>query len=125
MGNMPKSEPTPEIKELLKTISPPAERQTKQMKPFQKPTSEEEWRSFHKMNEEGMKKTYESKEGYFKDGNKLSVAGTRDIQDVFDWAKIPLGLFRKSKKYKNVEPVFKEDKSIDYVVGHSAGGSAT
>ena len=121
----PKQEPKLKIKELLETISPPAERQTKQMKPFQKPTSEEEWRSFHKMNEEGMKKAYESKEGYFKDGNKLYVAGTRDFQDVLDWPKIPLGIVRKSKIYKNIEPVFKEDKAIDYVVGHSAGGSAT
>jgi hypothetical protein len=77
------------------------------------------------MNEEGMKKAYESKEGYFKDGNKLYVAGTRDLQDVFDWVKIPLGIFRKSKIYKNIEPIFAEDKAIDYVVGHSAGGSAT
>ena len=53
------------------------------------------------------------------------MAGTRDIQDVFDRAKIPQGIFRKSKIHKNIEPVFKEDKSIDYVVGHSAGGSAT
>ncbi len=128
MKTTPKREPTPKIKELLETISPPAERQTKQRKPFQKPASEEEWRSFHKMNkmnEEGMKNAYESKEGYFKDSNKLYVAGTRDIQDVFDWAKIPLGIFRKSKIYKNIEPAFQEDKSIDYVVGHSAGGSAT
>ena len=50
------AEPTPKVKEMLETISPPAERQTKQRKPFQKPTSEEEWRSFHKMNEEGIKK---------------------------------------------------------------------
>ena len=39
--------------------------------------------------------------------------------------RTPLGIFRKNKIYKNIEPVFKEDKSIDYVVGHSAGGNAT
>ena len=122
---MQKPKPKVKIKDLLETIAPPAERQTKQREPFRKPTTEEEWRSFHKRNEEGMKKAYASKEGYFKDGNKLYVAGTRDMQDVFDWAKIPLGIFRKSKIYKNIEPVFKEDKTIDYVAGHSAGGSAT
>jgi pimeloyl-ACP methyl ester carboxylesterase len=47
------------------------------------------------------------------------------MQDVLDWTKIPLGTFQKSKIYKNIEPVFKEDDNIDYVVGHSAGGSAT
>jgi hypothetical protein len=77
------------------------------------------------MNEDGMEKAYESKEGYYKDGNKLYIAGTRDMQDVLDWPKIPLGIFQKSKIYKNIEPVFKENDDIDYVVGHSAGGSAT
>ena len=31
----------------------------------------------------------------------------------------------KIKIYKNIEPIFKENKGVDYVVGHSAGGSAT
>jgi hypothetical protein len=44
----------------------------------------------HEMNEDGMKQTYESKEGYYKDGNRLYIAGTRDMQDVLDWPKIPL-----------------------------------
>jgi hypothetical protein len=122
MQTMPKHKPKAKIIDLLETIAPPAERQTKQRNPFQKPTTEEEWRNFHKMNEEGMKKAYESKEGYFKDGNKLYVAGTRDMKDVFDW---PLGIFRKNKIYNNIEPIFEEDKAIDYVVGHSTGGSAT
>jgi hypothetical protein len=125
MQTMPKHKPKAKIIDLLETIAPPAERQTKQRNPFRKPATDEEWRSFHKMNEEGMKKAYQSKEGYFKDSNKLYVAGTRDMKDVFDWAKIPLGIFRKSKIYKNIEPIFVEDKAIDYVVGHSAGGSAT
>ena len=38
--------------------------------------------------------------------------------------KIPLGNFKDSKIYKNVEPVFRDDKDIDMVIGHSAGGSA-
>ena len=89
------------------------------------PKTDEEWRQFHKMNEEGMAKAYASKDGYFKDGNKLFNAGTRDFQDVLDWRKILMGNFKDSKIYKNIEPVFRENKDIDYVVGHSAGGSAT
>ena len=77
------------------------------------------------MNEEGMKKAYDSPNSYYKDGNKLYIAGTKDIGDVMDWSKIPLGTFKDSKIYKNIEPVFENDKDIDYVVGHSAGGSAT
>ena len=60
-----------------------------------------------------------------KNGNKLFNAGTRDFQDVLDWRKILMGNFKDRKIYKNIEPVFRENKDIDYVVGHSAGGSAT
>ena len=122
---MSKPKQNPKIRELLETINPPTERQKKQRTPFQRPTTNDEWLKFHKMNEEGMSKAYNSKEGYFRDGNKLFIAGTQGIQDVFDWAKIPLGTFRKSKIHKNIEPIFKESEGIDYVVGHSAGGSAT
>ncbi len=91
---------------------------------FQKPKTEKEWRDFHKMNEEGMKKAYEKPEGYHIEGNKLFIAGTRDFNDVMDWPKIPLGRFKDSKIYKNIEPIYKDNPQIDYVVGHSAGGSA-
>ena len=84
-----------------------------------------EWRDFHKTNEEGMKKAYEKPEGYHIEGNKLFIAGTRDFGDVMDWYKIPLGRFKDSKIYKNIDPAFKDNPQIDYVVGHSAGGSAT
>lgn len=92
---------------------------------FQKPKTQEEWRNFHKINEEGIKKAYGKPEGYHIDGNKLFIAGTRDFNDVLDWRRIPLGTFKDSKIYKNVEPVFKDHPEINYVVGHSAGGSAT
>ena len=92
---------------------------------FNRPQTEQEWIDFHKNNEINMVKAYASPEGYYKDNNKLYIAGTRDIQDVLDWVKIPLGTFKDSKIYKNIEPVFKEDSKIDTVIGHSAGGSAS
>ena len=46
------------------------------------------------------------------------------FHDVMDCYKIPIGTFKDSKIYKNNEPVFKNNPQIDYVVGHSAGGSA-
>ena len=91
---------------------------------FVKPKTDKEWKTFHKTNEEGIKKAYASSEGYYKDGNKLFIAGARDMQDVFDWAKIPTGNFEHSKIYRNIEPIFKEDKDIDMVIGHSSGGSS-
>jgi len=92
---------------------------------FKRPQTDEEWKAFHKTNETNMNKAYASPEGYFKDGNKLYIAGTRDAYDVMDWIRIPLGSFKNSKIYKNIEPVFKNDPDIDIVIGHSAGGSAT
>jgi len=92
---------------------------------FKRPTTQDEWHNFHKVNETGIKKAYENPEGYYIDGNKLFIAGTRDMQDVLDWRKIPMGSFSDSKIYKNVEPVFKDNPQINFVVGHSAGGSAT
>ena len=92
---------------------------------FERPKTQDEWYKFHKTNEEGVKKAYEKPEGYHIDGNKLFIAGTRDVNDVLDWPKIPLGTFKDSKIYKNIEPVFEDNPQINYVVGHSAGGSAT
>ena len=71
-----------------------------------------------------MKIAYNKAEGYHIEGNKLFIAGTRDLRDVMDWPKIPFGTFKDSKIYKNIEPVFKDNQQIDYIVGHSAGGSA-
>ena len=33
----------------------------------------------------------------------MYIAGTRNFNDVMDWAKIPLGTFDKSAIYKNAE----------------------
>ena len=91
---------------------------------FNKPKTILEWQTFHKTNEDGMKIAYSKPEGYHIEGNKLFIAGTRDLRDVYDWAKIPFVTFKDSKIYKNIEPVFKNNPEINYIVGHSAGGSA-
>ena len=88
------------------------------------PTTDSGWKSFHAENEEGMSKAYASDHGWYQEGSTLFVAGTRGFGDVLDWPKIPLGTFRESHIYKNVQPVFAANPSITRVVGHSAGGSA-
>ena len=55
-----------------------------------------------------MKNAYHSKEGYYKNGNKIYIAGARDMGDVLDWVKIPLGKFKDSNMYKHVEPFLKD-----------------
>jgi hypothetical protein len=118
---MPKHEATPKIQSIIDIIKP----QNEIIKPqFKKPTTDEGWSQFHKTNEEGMKKAYDSEDGYFKQDNKLFIAGTKDLHDVYDWSKLVLGNFNESKIYKNADKIFKDDPTIDFVVGHSAGGSA-
>jgi len=119
----PKLQPRTKILNLIKELVPDPE--VKPKEEFKRPTTDEEFKTFHKTNEDGLKKAYAAPEGYFKDGNKLYIAGTRDSQDVFDWSKIVLGTFKNSKIYKNAEVVFKNNPDIDTVIGHSAGGSAT
>ena len=100
METMPKPKNKPKVQALLNKINPPVEKNDKMKQEFIKPQTEDEWQKFHKINEDGMKKTYESKEGYYKDGNKLYIAGTRGMQDVLDRAKIQLGIFQKIKFIK-------------------------
>ena len=60
---------------------------------FQRPKTQTEWASFHKMNEDGIKQAYEKPEGYHINGNKLYIAGTRDSEDVIDLPQILMGTF--------------------------------
>ena len=79
----PKLQPTPKILNLIKELKPPPE--TKPKQEFIRPTTDEEFKAFHKTNEDGLKKAYAAPEGYFQDGKKLYIAGTRDMNDVMDW----------------------------------------
>ncbi len=67
---MPKPKQMPKINKLLETINPQNEIEEESRIPFQRPNTSNEWLKFHKMNEEGMSKAYNSKEGYYRDSNK-------------------------------------------------------
>jgi hypothetical protein len=94
------------------------------MDDFKRPTTNEEFKAFHKTNEDGLKQAYKTKEGYYQEGNRLFIAGTRDMQDVFDWTKIATNTFESSKIYKNADAYLKMHPEITELAGHSAGGSA-
>ena len=111
----------PKLQAIINKITPPI--QKIETNTFIMPKTNDEWYQFHKNNEDNMKKAYSSKEGYYHDNNKLYVAGTRNMVDVGDWYRIPLGTFRNSNIYKNVEPYFKNHPEIDTLIGHSAGSS--
>ena len=74
------------------------------------PKTDDEWKNFHKINEDNMQKAYHSDEGYYKDGNKIYIAGTRGFQDFMDWPKIPLGMVSHSKIYEHAENTFEKIK---------------
>ena len=112
-------QPTPEINEIKQPV-----KMVKQLPKFTFPKTDDEWKSFHKRNEEGMTKAYASEDGIYKDGNFLYKSGTRNFQDVFDWRLIPTGYFKNSDIYKKLDKAFNENDDVNVVVGHSAGGSA-
>jgi len=85
---MPKLQPSDKILNLIDGLTPKPEVKPVVKPAFKRPSTDEEFKAFHKMNEDGIKKAYAAPEGYFKDGNKLFIAGTRDMTDVMDWRKI-------------------------------------
>ena len=89
---------------------------------FVRPQNDDDWKQFHKINEEGINKAYAEPSGIHIQDNKLFIAGTRDFTDVMDWGKLPMGTFNKSKIYKNAEKAFIDNPNITQVIGHSAGG---
>ena len=135
---MKKPETPPKIQTLLNKINPPIDKIDKQItdkpiidkpndtiKQFNIPNTPEEWKNFHKINEDNMKIAYNKKEGVYIKNGMMYIAGTRGFNDVMDWAKIPLGTFDKSEIYKNAEKICNENKDkVKVVIGHSAGGSA-
>ncbi len=120
----PVLKPSKKIAALITNLIPPPEVKPKGKDEFKRPTTNEEYKAFHKTNEDGLKKAYDTKEGYYQEGNRLYIAGTRDFQDVMDWARIATNTFEGSKIYKNVDAYLKTHPEITELSGHSAGGSA-
>ena len=58
------------------------------------------------------------------DSGTLFVAGTSDLHDVWDDLKIPLGLTKHSRRYKQAdEELKKHGDNVKDLVGHSLGGA--
>lgn len=97
---------------------------SKNITPFKRPSTPDEFKKFHTDNEIGIKKAYASDTNYFIDDNKLYIAGTKTAGDVWDYGKLVSGNYKNSSIYKNVDEVIKNNPNINTVIGHSAGGSA-
>ena len=82
--------------------------------------------NFHNTNKLGLGKAYASDSSTHIDGDTLFIAGTKTYQDVFsDWIKIPLGLTKYTKRYKEAEDVLKENPQVKNLIGHSLGSAVS
>ena len=82
--------------------------------------------NFHNTNKLGLSKAYASDNSTHIDGDTLFIAGTKTMRDVFsDWIKIPLGLTRYSKRYKEAEDVLKANPQVKNLIGHSLGSAVS
>jgi hypothetical protein len=57
--------------------------------------------------------------------NKMFIAGTSNLQDVWDDLKIPFNLTRYSQRYKDADETLKTNQQVDTIIGHSLGSSVS
>ena len=74
---------------------------------------------------EGLQRAYNEDKKVYVDGNKLYVAGTSNLRDVWDDLKIPLKLTRYSQRYKDADEVLKSNPQVESITGHSLGGAVS
>ena len=81
--------------------------------------------NFHKINEIGLQKAYNTNKGIHIDNDTMFIAGTRDFRDVYDdVTKIPVwGDLKNSKRYRDVEEEIKANPNVKKLIGHSLAGS--
>ena len=53
----------------------------------------------------------------------MFLAGTSNLQDVWDDLKIPLNLTRFSQRYQDADNLLKENPQVKKIVGHSLSGA--
>ena len=80
---------------------------------------------FHKRNEIGLSNAYKSKNKLYVKDDTLFIAGTSNLQDVWDDLKIPLRLTRFSQRYQDADNLLKANPQVKNVVGHSLAGSVS
>ena len=66
---------------------------------------------------EGLAKAYANREGAWAEGKTLHVAGTKSLRDVWDDAKIPLGLTSQSKRCHNANLTLRALPQVRRTVG--------
>jgi pimeloyl-ACP methyl ester carboxylesterase len=73
---------------------------------------------------EGLDKAYAADEKLYVNGKTMYVAGTSNMQDVWDDLKIPFGQTSKAKRYKDADALLEANPQVENLVGHSLGGAS-
>ena len=74
---------------------------------------------------EGLNRAYKQPDKLYINNNKLYIAGTSNLRDVYDDLKIPFKLTRFSQRYQDAEKVLRNNKDIDTLIAHSLGSSVS
>lgn len=74
---------------------------------------------------EGLRRAYASPNKVFvdRDANRMYIAGTSNMRDMWDDLKIPFHLTSNAQRYGQAEQALKENPNIDTIIGHSLGSS--
>ena len=77
--------------------------------------------------EEGLKRTYDIRDGLYQHYNKLFIAGTKDFPtDHIDDFKLPFDdTSNKTKRGRDADAYYRPHHEIDTVIGHSLGGAVS
>ena len=78
--------------------------------------------TFHQRNQIGLDSAYKSDTKLSIKDDTMFVAGTSNLQDVWDDLKVPLGLTKFSQRYKDAANLLKIIPQVKKLVGHSLGG---
>jgi hypothetical protein len=78
--------------------------------------------AIHKRNQKGLDSATKSSNKISIQGDTMFVAGTSNLQDVWDDFKVPLGLTKFSQRYQDADNLLKLNPQVNKLVGHSLGG---
>ncbi len=76
-----------------------------------------------KTDKDGLHEAYKRPTGLYIHGDTMYIAGTKDVQDVYDDLKIPFNQTSKALRYKNAIDLLDVNPDVTNFVGHSLGGA--
>ena len=81
--------------------------------------------TFHHRNQIGLDSAYKSDNKISIKDDTMFLAGTSNLQDVWDDLKIPFHLTRYTERYQDADNLLKSNPQAKEMVGHSLAGSVS